>query len=178
MDWVNYINFRDYLNSTPSVAKEYENLKVSLALQVPIDSGRERYLKGKHNFIVYALRKALVNSYLGTMAAIKIDRPIGSVHPDHPDVTYPVNYGVIPNVLGGEAEDIDVYLLGVGVPVKEYFGRIIGMIHHHNDAEDKLVAAPEGICVTKEQVAKAIEFQEQYFEYHIEMCSQCRRIPF
>ena len=50
VDWINYINFRDYLNNTPSVAKEYENLKVSLALQVPADSGREMYLKGKHDF--------------------------------------------------------------------------------------------------------------------------------
>lgn len=48
MDWINYINFRDYLNRTPSVAKEYEDLKVSLAEQAPIDSGREKYLKGKH----------------------------------------------------------------------------------------------------------------------------------
>ena len=46
MDWINYINFRDYLNNTPSVAKEYEDLKVSLALQAPIDNGREKYLKG------------------------------------------------------------------------------------------------------------------------------------
>ena len=65
MDWINYINFRDYLNRTPSVAKEYEDLKVSLAEQAPIDSGREKYLKGKHDFIVYTLRKALVKSYLG-----------------------------------------------------------------------------------------------------------------
>ena len=31
MEWINYINFRDYLNSNPSVAKEYERLKISLA---------------------------------------------------------------------------------------------------------------------------------------------------
>ena len=49
MDWINYINFRDYLNNTPSVAKAYEALKVSLALQAPIDNGREKYLKGKHD---------------------------------------------------------------------------------------------------------------------------------
>ena len=46
MDWINYINFRDYLNNTPSVAKAYEALKISLALQAPIDNGREKYLKG------------------------------------------------------------------------------------------------------------------------------------
>jgi len=61
IDWVNYINFRDYLNRTLQVAKAYEELKVSLAEQAPIDSGREKYLKGKHDFIVYTLRKALKN---------------------------------------------------------------------------------------------------------------------
>lgn len=65
MDWINYINFRDYLNCMPSVAKAYEDLKVSLALQAPVDCGREEYLKGKHEFIVDTLRKALVNSYPG-----------------------------------------------------------------------------------------------------------------
>lgn len=73
MDWINYINFRDYLNKTPSAAKEYEALKVSLALQAPIDNGREKYLRGKHDFIVYTLRKALVKSYLGKTVNISID---------------------------------------------------------------------------------------------------------
>lgn len=59
MDWINYVNFRDYLNRNLSVAKEYENLKVSLEAQVPIDSGREEYLKGKQDFIAHTLRKAL-----------------------------------------------------------------------------------------------------------------------
>lgn len=64
IDWINYINFRDYLNSTPSAAKEYENLKVSLVQKIPIDSGREEYTKGKHDFIVHTLKKALEKSYL------------------------------------------------------------------------------------------------------------------
>ena len=93
MDWINYINFRDYLNNTPSVAKACEALKVSLALQAPIDNGREKYLKGKHDFIVYTLRKALVKSYLGKTVNIKIDRPIGSIHPKHPGLAYHINYG-------------------------------------------------------------------------------------
>ena len=94
IDFINYINFRDYLNNNPSVAKEYENLKVSLALQAPVDSGREKYLKGKHGFIVYTLRKALVKSYLGKTVYIKIDRPIGYVHKkENYSLTYPINYG-------------------------------------------------------------------------------------
>lgn len=169
MDWINYINFRDYLNSTPSVAKAYEDLKVSLAEQAPIDSGREKYLKGKHNFIVYTLRKALVKSYLGKTVTISIDRPIGSVHPKHEDVVYPINYGFIPEVLGGDGEELDVYLLGVDTPVKEYSARIIGIVHRHNDVEDKLVAAPEGISFTVEEITEAVRFQEQYYDSEIEV---------
>lgn len=170
MDWINYINFRDYLNCTPSVAKEYEELKVSLALQAPIDSGREKYLKGKHDFIVYTLRKALVKSYLGRTVDIKIDRPIGYVHKkENYSLTYPINYGYIPGVIGGDGEELDVYLLGVNEPVTEYKAQIIGIAHRENDVEDKLVAAPSSLNFTKKEIERAIHFQEQYYKTHIEI---------
>ena len=65
-------------------------------------------------------RKALVKSYLGKTVDIKIDRPIGSTHPKHPNLTYPINYGYIPNALGGDGEELDVYLLGVDEPVRHW----------------------------------------------------------
>lgn len=169
MDFINYINFRDYLNGTPSVAKEYEDLKVSLALQAPIDSGREKYLKGKHDFIVYTLRKALLKSYLGKTVDIKIDRPIGYAHKkENYSLTYPINYGYIPGVLGGDGEELDVYLLGIDKPVTEYNAKIIGIAHRENDVEDKLVAAPIGSAFTKEEIENLIRFQEQYYKTTIE----------
>ena len=171
IDWINYINFRDYLNSTPSAAKAYEDLKVSLALQAPVDGGREKYLRGKHDFIVYTLRKALVKSFLGKTVTLKTDRPVGTVHPRYLDLVYPVNYGHIPNIPGGDSEELDVYLLGVDTPVREYTARVIGIVHRHNDVEDKLVAAPEGILFTKEEIAKAVQFQEQYYDTEIELFS-------
>ena len=171
IDWINYINFRDYLNNTPSAAKEYEELKVSLALQAPVDKGRQKYLQGKHDFIVRTLRKALVRSYLGKTVNIKIDRPVGSIHPEHPELVYPVNYGYIPDVFGGDGEEIDVYLLGVDVPVEEYTARIIGIVHRHNDTEDKLVAAPEGLDFDENKISKSVSFQERFFESEIELCS-------
>ena len=171
IDWINYINFRDYLNNTPSAAKEYEELKVSLALQAPVDKGREKYLQGKHDFIVRTLRKALVRSYLGKTVNIKIDRPVGSIHPEHPELVYPVNYGYIPDVFGGDGEEIDVYLLGVDVPVEEYTARIIGIVHRHNDTEDKLVAAPEVLDFDENKISKSVSFQERFFESEIELCS-------
>jgi len=169
MDWINYVNFRDYLNRTPSVAKEYEDLKVSLMAEVPVDSGRDKYLKGKHDFIVYTLRKALVKSYLGKTVDIKIDRPIGYIHKKEKySLTYPINYGYIPGVLGGDGEELDVYLLGINTPVDEYTAKIIGIVHRNNDVEDKLVAAPDGISFTAEGIYSAVHFQEQYYDSEIE----------
>ena len=62
-EWRDYINFRDYLNANPAVAKEYEALKVELADKYKNDPGRERYLEGKRDFISQTLRKALAWSY-------------------------------------------------------------------------------------------------------------------
>lgn len=169
MEWRNYINFRDYLIKTPSVAKEYEDLKVALEEASPIDSGRARYLEGKHDFIAHTLRKALVDSFLGKTVDIVVDRPAFSVHPRHSDLVYPVNYGYIPGVLGGDGAELDVYLLGIQEPVKEYRARVIAIVHRYDDVEDKLVAAPEGMNFTKEEIEAAVKFQEQYFDSEVEV---------
>ena len=56
-EFVNYINFRDYLRNNFSVAKQYEALKISLAEKYSGDNCRENYTEGKHNFIVSVLKK-------------------------------------------------------------------------------------------------------------------------
>ena len=135
------------------------------------NGGREvQYAEKKEimDGIVYTLRKALVKSYLGKTVTISIDRPIGSIHPKH-DIIYPINYGFIPKVLGGDGEELDVYLLGVDAPVKEYTARIIGIVHRRNDVEDKLIAAPEGRNFTVEEIMEAVRFQEQYYDSEIEI---------
>ncbi|MFR8089198.1 MAG: GrpB family protein [Lachnospirales bacterium] len=168
-DHINYIYFRDYMNGTPSAAKEYERLKIALAQKASAEDGRKMYLAGKHDFIVRMLAKALAHSYLGKTVEIRIDRPLGSTHPSHPDLVYPINYGYIPGVISGDGEELDVYLLGVEEPVNTYLATIIAMIHRHNDTEDKLVAAPMGKHFTKEEIAQAVAFQEQYYESEVEI---------
>ncbi len=119
--------------------------------------------------MTYAERKALAKSYLGKTVDIEIDRPIGFIHKkNNYSLTYPINYGYIPGVIGGDGEELDVYLLGVSEPVKKYSAKIIGIVHRHNDTEDKLIAAPEGSIYYQNEIAEAINFQEQYYETHIE----------
>ncbi|MEG2645856.1 MAG: NUDIX domain-containing protein [Clostridia bacterium] len=113
--------------------------------------------------MTYEERKAQVSSYLGKTVTIKIDRPIGSVHPKHPDIVYTINYGYIPGVLGGDGEELDVYIVGIDKPLDEFTGRIIGIIHRENDVEDKLVAASEGRIFYQNEIAEAVNFQEQYY---------------
>ncbi len=123
--------------------------------------------------MTYEERKALVKSYLGKMVDIKIDRPIGYVHKkEKHTLTYPINYGYIPGVLGGDGEELDVYLLGVDKPVSEYRVKVIGIAHRENDVEDKLIATPDGMIFDQSQIAEAIHFQEQYYKTYIEAVYQ------
>lgn len=118
-------------------------------------------------------RHLLVKSYLGKMLTVKIDRPIGYIHKkENYSLTYPINYGYIPGVLGGDGEELDVYLLGVDVPVSDYTGKIIGIVYRSNDVEDKLIMAPESVAFTQNEIKEQINFQEQYYETEIEALFQ------
>ncbi|MCR5040593.1 MAG: GrpB family protein [Clostridia bacterium] len=168
-EWRDYVNFRDYLNAKPEAAKEYEALKLRLAAERPVDAGREHYTAGKKEFIAFTLRKALVWSYLGRRIHIKIDRPVGYVHKKEGyTLVYPINYGFIPGVYGGDGEELDVYLLGADSPVTEADCRVVGVVHRINDVEDKLIAAPEGMSFSAQEMEEAVRFQERWYDSFVE----------
>lgn len=119
--------------------------------------------------MTYEERKKLVRSYLGKTVRVGIDRPIGYVHvKEKYTLEYKINYGYIPGVLGGDGEELDVYLLGIDHPVEEYTAKVIGIAHRRDDVEDKLVAAPEDMKLSAEQIYGQIEFQEKYYDTYIE----------
>ncbi len=110
-------------------------------------------------------RHEQVESYLGKTVKIEIDRPIGYVHrKGKKTLVYPINYGYIPDVLGGDGEELDVFLVGVAEPVSTYEGKIIGIVYRADDVEDKLIMAPEGICLNAEELARDVYFQEKYYK--------------
>lgn len=114
-------------------------------------------------------RNALVSFYLGKTVTIEIDRPIGYVNrkKDY-TITYPINYGYLPGVLGGDGEELDVYLFGIDRPVSSFTGRIVGAVYRSDDVEDKLIMAPEGIFPTLEEMTQAVRFQEKYHQSRIQ----------
>ena len=113
-------------------------------------------------------QKKNLRSYLGKTVTIEMDRPIGTRHTKNGHTwVYPINYGYLPGILGGDGEEQDVYLLGVNTPVKTFTARVIGIVHRLDDVEDKLIAAPEGTFYTAEEMAKAVAFQERYHRSEI-----------
>lgn len=105
--------------------------------------------------------------YLGKVVDVIVDRPLGSYHPKHADIYYPINYGYIPNTMAGDGEPVDAYILGVDKPIKEFTGLVIAVIHRFDDVEDKLVVAPQDKLFSKDDIVQAVRFQEQYFHSEI-----------
>lgn len=104
---------------------------------------------------------------LGQTVTVTVDRPLGSVHPEHKGLRYPVNYGYVQGVVAQDGEEQDAYILGVGQPVAEFSGKVIAVIHRKDDVEDKLVVVPDGVDMTKDEIRKAVWFTEQYFDIEI-----------
>ena len=104
------------------------------------------------------------------LVSVVIDRPLGSTHPKHPDMIYPINYGFVPGVFAPDGEEQDVYVLGVDQPLSTFTGWKIAVIHRADDVEDKWVLAPAGKRFTAEEITEAVRFQEQYFQSEVELC--------
>lgn len=114
-----------------------------------------------------AERKPSLLHLLGKSVTICIDRPMRSAHPKYPDTVYPIHYGYIPGLLGGDGEPQDAYLMGVTTPIDRMDGVVIGIIRRLNDREDKLVVAPHGMQFHQAEIAEAVHFQERYYRTRI-----------
>lgn len=104
---------------------------------------------------------------IGKIVKVTVDRPMGSYHPNHRDIYYPVNYGYIKGIMSPDGEEQDAYILGIDHPVDEFTGRVIAVIHRYDDIEEKWVVAPVGKTYSAEEIEAQVSFQEQYFTYEI-----------
>ncbi|MBR4462687.1 MAG: inorganic pyrophosphatase [Erysipelotrichaceae bacterium] len=105
-----------------------------------------------------------MNHIIGSFVKGTIDRPMGSAHPDYPDLIYPINYGYVDGIFADDGEEQDVYVLGAGEPLETFEGKVIAVYHRTNDSEDKWIVSLDGKEYTDEEILEAIDFQERYFE--------------
>lgn len=101
-----------------------------------------------------------LTGYLGREVRVVIDRPLGSRHPRHADLVYPVNYGFLPGTVSGDGHPVDAYALGIGIPVSAAVGRVAGVVRREDDVEDRLIVAADGRPRTGAELAVSVEFHE------------------
>lgn len=101
---------------------------------------------------------------IGMRVDVTIDRPIGTEHPKYPGMFYPINYGYVQGILGGDDEEQDVYILGENIPLKKWSGKIIGVVHRLNDIEDKWIASSDDKTYTIAEIKAAVAFQERFYD--------------
>lgn len=105
-----------------------------------------------------------LKNLLGKKVKVSIDRPIGY---ELNGIIYPLNYGYIKEIKALDNEYQDAYILGIDKPVKNFEGKVIAIINRKNDIEDKLVVCEENKDYSKEEIKKAVNFQEKYFKSKI-----------
>lgn len=101
-----------------------------------------------------------------------IDRPVG--FKDSFGNVYPINYGYISELMGGDGEEQDVYIVSHDQqrPLENFTGKLVAIIHRRDDIEDKWVLAPVNEEVNKTLIAEQTQFMEQYFDSWIEMVEE------
>lgn len=100
---------------------------------------------------------------IGTKVCGIIDRPLGSRHPRHDEMIYPINYGYVSGVFAADGAEQDVYVFGTDKPLEKYIGKVIAVYHRLNDVEDKWIVSIGDRNYSDEEILSAINFQEQYF---------------
>lgn len=112
-------------------------------------------------------REILYGDILGKTVTVTVERPLGSRHPQHPDIYYSVNYGYVEDIIAPDGEEQDAYILGIREAVESFTGRVIAIIHRKDDVEDKWVVAPDGVTFSKEEIEALTHFQEQFFDIEV-----------
>ncbi|MDM5247774.1 inorganic pyrophosphatase [Lysinibacillus sp. G4S2] len=100
---------------------------------------------------------------------VTIDRPIGYV--DNYNNVYPINYGYIPGLIGGDAEEQDAYIISKRKqePLESFTGNLVAIIHRNDDIEDKWVVGLPNEEFSVEEIWEQVSFMEQYFDAVIEI---------
>ena len=108
-----------------------------------------------------------MTSLIGKSFKVIVDRPLGSVHPNFPDLVYEINYGYIEGIIAADGEEQDAYILGVDEAVSEYEGKLIAIIRRLNDVENKWVISNENF--SKDEILDKVKFMEKFFKIEILM---------
>lgn len=103
------------------------------------------------------------------MVNVKVDRPKG--YRNELGTVYPINYGLVTTVLGGDGEPQDAYVISKTVtkPLTSFYSRLVAIIHRHDDVEMKWVVTAVDEQLSYHEILTQTHFLEQYFDSEIEL---------
>ena len=104
--------------------------------------------------------------WLGRTLRVVMDRPLGSLHPEH-GFRYELNYGYVPGFIAPDNEELDAYVVGTDEVLEECEGMVVAVIRRHDDIEDKLVVAVDNRQWDLEAITAAVAFQESGWDSEI-----------
>jgi hypothetical protein len=117
---------------------------------------------------IYDRYSYCLNQYftvVNTKINIEIDRPIGTLHPKRENIYYPINYGFVPGLMGGDDEEQDVYVIDSKVKTKSTKVKIIGIVMRLDDIESKWIGVEDDNAnYSRSDIESKIDFQEQYYK--------------
>ena len=164
--WEDAVSLRAYLFGRPDVCREFSVLKEKLLAEHPRDVAA--YEKGKSDWIRAALPVARHWSKLGKTVTVTVDRPMGSTHPDRPDLVYPINCGYPRDVRIEGVDRLGVYILGVSHPVSTFTGRVIAILFREGGEGVRWVVAPQGREYDQSRIFSEVWFRERDFKSTME----------
>lgn len=106
---------------------------------------------------------------------ITIDRPHGALHPEHPSIIYPIDYGYVNGTLATDGRELDVF---VGSSPTGLVGTMITVDHRREDAEFKLLfnCSPEEVYLVNGFVNFDRSLMEGVLVLRSDMPSLWRRV--
>lgn len=104
--------------------------------------------------------------YLEKIVNVVVDRPAGSLHPNH-RFRYPLNYGYVNGVVAPDGEFLDAYVLGTNSPLHYFQGICIAVLRRKEELDDKLIIVDPTKSYSNKEIMEAVYFQEQFFTIQI-----------
>ena len=148
----------------------YHTFDVKIAAEKMMESVNYKALDLEKD--AYKLLKKLVireklENMIGENVEVYIDRPIGSIHPKHKDIIYPLNYGYIKEITSVDGEYQDAYVLCEDNEIEYCYGKVYAVLERENDLEDKLIITTKNKDYTNDEIVEKVKFQERFFKSKI-----------
>lgn len=99
---------------------------------------------------------------------VTVDRPLG--YTDQFGNVYPLNYGFVAGVIGGDGEAQDAYIVTEDSDILTTFvGEVVAVAVRQDDVEEKWIVTDGSREYSAAELYQKIAFMEQYFKTTIKL---------